>query len=222
MKSNIKELAASLQQVESNFGLDVSSRQAVVRAADLFIVSRFELGKSLAHYKQDLGHGAWMAASAVIAKGLDLSDRTIRDIMLAYRNTLPLANDVIEELVNSGVDPVSHHGQKVVSILRGRDTANLYSPVEQVELAIAEAFPKKPSMPIGIESLTAEERIIWKVRVAVRSSLSNVAPNRKLQVLIAAIEEEVHALLGPHAAFTVTPREPVLDLMGLKRSKEVA
>jgi hypothetical protein len=70
MQLDTNKLAASLRQVEFNHGLDVRSRIAVVKAVDAFSNSRYALGKALAQYKDDLGHGAWMDASAVIGKEL--------------------------------------------------------------------------------------------------------------------------------------------------------
>jgi hypothetical protein len=120
MKS--EDLAATLRKVEANHGFDaVTQRSAVIQAAEHYGLSRYALGKALTLYKQELPHGAWAPAASIIAKRLQLSDRTLREIMSGYRQTTPLPPTVIDELERAGIDPVSGLGRKVVNVLRDAD-----------------------------------------------------------------------------------------------------
>src|SRR5258708_35330498 len=115
----IEDLASSLREVEAVHGADaVTLRSAVIRAAKQYGRSCYALGKALTLYKEEIPHGAWASAASVISTRLGPSDRTLRDIMSAYRQTLPLPPNVIDELKRAGIDPVSGRGRKVVSILK--------------------------------------------------------------------------------------------------------
>jgi hypothetical protein len=213
----IEDLASSLREVELAHGSNAGTlRSAVIQAASQYGRSRYALGKALTLYKQELPHGAWAHAVSLISKRLQLSDRTIREIMSAYRQTLPLPPAVIDELKRAGIDPVSGHGRKVVSILQDAD---LTMPSQAVDFATRHVSRmSKPVMPEGTVAPTKEELDVYKVRLAIRTALSNVRPNRKLAVLQAAIAEEVYASIGTVPPFIVTPVKPTLDLMGMKRT----
>jgi hypothetical protein len=212
----IEDLAASLRAVEADHGfVDATLRSAVIRAAEQYGLSRYELGKALTLYKEQLPHGAWVRAAMAISKRLQLSDRTLREIMSGYREIQPLPSAVIDELERAGIDPVSGRGRKLVSILRDAD---LSMPSEAVKFAVQQVSGSLKSLrPAGTVTPTKGELAIYKVRIAVRTALSNVQPNQKLAVLKAAIAEEIYALMGAVPSFTVTPCVPTLDLMGLKR-----
>jgi hypothetical protein len=212
----IEDLASSLREVEAVHGSDaVTLRSAVIRAAKQYSRSRYALGKALTLYKQELPHGAWAPAVSLISKRLQLSDRTLREIMSGYRQTLPLPPSVIDELKRAGIDPVSGRGRKVVSILRDADLTTPSQAVEFATRKLSGAF--KSPMPAGTVTPTKDELVIYKVRLAIRTALSNVPPNRKLSILNTAIAEEVYASIGAVPPFTVTPVRPTLDLMGMKR-----
>jgi hypothetical protein len=220
---NTEELAASLRSTEERHGLNAEAlRSAVIQTAEQYDKSRYALAKALVAYKAEVGHGAWMDASRIISNLLQLSDRTLREIMSGYKQTLTLSSAVIDELKCAGIDPVSGHGRKVVSALKDADLADS-TPSQAVALATRQvARMSKPAMPEGIVAPTKEEMAIYKVRLAVRSALSNVPPNKKLAILRQAIAEEVYALIGPVPAFTVLPMTPTLDLMGMKRIDSMA
>jgi uncharacterized protein YjiS (DUF1127 family) len=215
---NTEELAASLRSTEERHGLNAEAlRSAVIQTAEQYDRSRYALAKALVAYKAEMGHGAWMDASRIISNLLQLSDRTLREIMSGYKQTLTLSSAVVDELKRVGIDPVSGHGRKVVSALKDADVTEL-SPLQAVDLATRKvALMSKPAMPEGTVPPTKEEMTVYKVRLAVRSALSNVPPNNKLAILRQAIAEEVYALIGAIPAFTVLPMTPTLDLMGMKR-----
>ena len=101
----IEDLASSLREVEAVHGSDVVTlRSAVILAAKRYGRSRYALGKALTLYKQELPNGAWAPAVSLISKRLQLSDRTLREIMSGCRQTLPLPPNVIDELKRAGID----------------------------------------------------------------------------------------------------------------------
>jgi hypothetical protein len=211
-----EDLAASLRRVESDHGLDAETlRSAVIQAAEQYGQSRYALGKALTLYKEELRHGAWGTAVGVISTRLGLSDRTLREVMSAYRQTLPLPPAVIAELERVGIDPISGHGRRVVSILKDADLSEPSQAVDDATHKVS--LTSKSAMPEGTVAPTKEELAVFKVRVAVRTALSNIPPNRRLSILNTAIAEEVYALIGEVPPFTVIPVKPTLDLMGIKR-----
>jgi hypothetical protein len=131
-----------------------------ILAAKRYGRSRYALGKALTlyKYKQELPHGAWAPAVSLISKRLQLSDRTLREIMSGYRQTLPLPPNVIDELKRAGIDPVTGRGRKVVSILRDADLTTPSQAVEFATRKLSGAF--KAPMPTGTVTPTKDELVI--------------------------------------------------------------
>jgi hypothetical protein len=72
--------------------------------------------------------------------------------------------------------------------------------------------------------LTREEKQRFSVRMKIRTALTNIEPDQRLSVLIAALEEEMFAVWGQRypVTVTVTPRASGLTLDGRRRREEVA
>jgi len=208
---------AEVAHVENGGVADLSvSRQAVVDAALHYKSARYRFGKALHTYKGAIPYAGWMIAVEIIAKAIGVNERTVRNALAGYERTLPLAEDLIHALEDAGLDPAARKNAKIIDFLTG---AEISDPEKAVALAISES--KSPCLPSGASQPSADERVVFKVRTAIRSALRNVPPNKKLEVLTDAIAEEAYALLGATCPFTVTPRKPVLDLMGLKRTEAV-
>ncbi len=214
-------LSAVLREVEvehvENDDVDLShNRRAVAKTAIHFRHSRYRFGRALAAYKALIPYAGWMAAVQAIADAIGIGERTIRNILSDHERTLPLAPQVIEALEDAGLDPASKKNSKVISILC--DTGSNDDPAMAVVSALRQAARATVSYQIpGTVPISKDERAINKVRVAIRSSLSNIPQNQKLEVLRQAMAEETYALIGTRSSFTITPCEPTLDLMGLKR-----
>ena len=209
----LREAEVAHFETDSAAALSVS-RKAVVDAALHYKSARYRFGKALYIYKAAIPYAGWMIAVQIIAKAIGVNERTVRNALAAYERTVPLPEDVIDALEDAGLDPAARKNAKIIDFLTG---AEISDPVKAVALAISES--KSPSLPSGASQPSAAERVVFKVRTAIRSALRNVPANRKLDVLTNAIAEEVYALIGATRPFTVTPRKPALDLMGLKRTE---
>jgi hypothetical protein len=199
------------------------SRQALVAAATQYKMSRYRLGQALAGYKAVIPYSGWMPAVQAVADSIGVGERTVRNVLADFESvSAALVPEAIEAMEAEGLDPAAKKHAKVIEFLAVSSSAgdSEESPAVRVKKAVARAKkkPVKASVfPDGTEPSKAE-REIYKVRLAIRSSLSDITPNRKLEVLKIAVGEEVYASLGITSPFTVTPSVPRLDLMGRKKT----
>jgi hypothetical protein len=186
------DLSSRLRKIEEIEYLDLQSeRSAVITSIEKYQLSRYELGKALTSYKSHLNHGSWMSASAIIEKSLAVSERTLRDLMLSYRNTLRLDKDRIEDLRNAGIGPSSSRGQRIIVALLESDDLSTDEAI---------ALTDRTSVP----ALSKQEHRKVAVREALQSLLVDIPSSSKLATISEAVAEAVYDLIGPVSAFTIT------------------
>jgi len=186
--------------------------------------SRYRLGKALeayrAFFKADRG---WMEASSLIAKMLCSTDRTVRNIVADYETVKALPENVLEVAQSHGIDLSKRRFQPVVQALEASLATSKKLDSAATERILKDAMQKpKPRAVIDelpFLPLTAGEKARWKIRMKIRTALNNIDTPRKLQEIIAALEEEMFAVWGEAKpiTITITPHQSPLTLDGRKR-----
>ena len=211
------------------------ARIAVMRAIKEFNFSRFELGKALsayrAHFKAARG---WMVAAASIAAAMGCDERTVRNIIADYEHVARVPEAVIHAAQAKGIDLSQRKYRPAVVAIEsaignpdeGRDALD----ADEANRIISNVLVMPP--PVQREHghderfvpLTREEKLHFAVRMKIRTALTNTENDRKLPVLLQALEEEmfdVWGFTGP-VTVTITPRTSGLTLDGRRRREEVA
>jgi hypothetical protein len=210
------------------------ARLAVVRAIEQFRLTRFNLGKALCAYRAlFMASRGWMAAADSIAVAMGCDERTVRNIIADYERAASLPDAVIQAAHTKGIDLSQRKYRPAIAAIESAigvdghrqdeidaDEANrIVSNVLVIPPAQREHIQDERFVP-----LTREEKQHFVVRMKIRTALTNIEADRKLTVLLAALEEEMFDVWGftGSVTVTITPRASGLTLDGRKRREDAA
>jgi hypothetical protein len=219
--ADLANLTARLREVETEHEAsdDLQDlRTRMLAALGIYRMSRFNFGETLYAYREALPHGAWLPVVQAISAETGIADRTIREILSDYERVRETPAEVVQALLQAGIDPAEKRRAKVVEIAVEGHRSGI-PPVHAVKAAFETTKrPAQTQTSIDLEP-SKDEKLIFQVRLVIRKALDKVPQNKRLEYLRAALCEEITGLLGDEAReFVVTPTKPTLDLMGRKRS----
>jgi hypothetical protein len=231
--SNLTDLEAKLREIEiKHLETSRSGNEAIAEACislvlsmKQFCITRLDLGKALSAYRAHFrANRGWIAAAKAIAGALCCTDRTVRIIIADYEQVARLPDAVIQVAQAKGVDLAQRrHRHKLVAIelaIAKQDDSRGDIGAEEVERIVSNVLVlQSPSQPELNQNghfvpLTRAEEEHVAIRKKIRAALTNVELDRKLPVLIGALEEEMFASWDQKEPVTVTiiPRPSLYTL----------
>jgi hypothetical protein len=239
LMEKFSSLTARLEKIESEHLGSVDTnitqkREGVMAALKHYQHSRFLLGKSLAEYKcvftEDRG---WMTAAQAIAKVMGCGERTVRNIIEDYKYAADLPDPVVKAAHSKGIDPAKRKHRATVAAIKS-SIAELEDP-ESIDSKEAEQIISKVLVMPSLSQrrqiqddafipLTRAEKERFKIRMKIRTGLTNIKKDQKLPELIKALEEEMFDAWGQvePVTITITPHASGLTLDGRKRREDAA
>jgi hypothetical protein len=214
-QSKLAKFANSLRRLEREAGASddlADLRRQFVASVGQWSSSRFRLGRELCSYRAALPHGKWGPFEAETARNLTISRRTLREIVASYKIVRHAPPLVIQEFDDRGLDPAA---TKNLELVRGTTQgwrAGL-PPAQAFEQAKAQAPVHEPPS-ITREPMTDDERWVLGERVAMRKGIEHIPDNRKADILMASLAEELWLLGLPGEPITIVPTRPTIDLSG--------
>ena len=204
---NLSGLSERLREIEKGRAADRSgisdSRLAVVNAVEGYRKTRYRLGETLSIYKTFfIEQRGWLAVAKAIADALGCDERTIRRIVSDFERVSAVPAAVIKALENAGIDPAARRNATMIDrilrmpqkdLLRQFDLTT--SLTREDEMAPERQQPHNPSR--------SEHRRL-AVRKKIRAAVKDAAPQDKLALLLAAIEEEMYLEWGQLEPVTIT------------------
>ena len=231
-------LKIELEHIKDDDGTAAGVRESIMEALPQYRNSRYQFGKLLSAYKVFfIEEGGWLAPAAAIGEALGCDERTVRRIAEDYDRASKLPVEALDALQTQGIDPAAKKNMAIVSNLLSMPRPVVQSePVESITQAVKAAKAekaatvKKSSEPVTVEgdavlaSLTREEKQLFKKRLHIRNALSDVPNGKKLEELIAALEEEMYEVWGERDSkmITLTPRPSALTLDGQRKLEDAA
>jgi hypothetical protein len=197
-------------------------RQAVVKAAQQYHTSRYSLGEALHAYKDFfMEERGWMFAAKEIGAVLQCGERTIRNIVADYLRASKLPESVIAAAEEQGIDLAKRKNAPLLEVIKDGlagnntptmpDAQQLVGKVLQMPAAAkANKTTKKQSKSAksttgdSFTRLTQDEEQRFGIRMKIRTALTNIGADRKLEELLAALEEEMYDAWGMTDPVTVT------------------
>lgn len=162
--------------------------------------NRYRLGEILHRYRVAVvRHGAWLPACKVIGRYLGKTERTVRAIAADYARIKRIPAAVIAELERADIDPAKKRNQKVVEIAQQLNQAGIEPEQavgtararQQRRLAASVAASGEQRPTATPEPMTDDEKRILKERNQIRKGLEQVPENRKVDILLASVAEEM-------------------------------
>jgi len=213
-----------------------------MEALDQYHTSRYRFGEALATYKAFFAEGrAWMQAAELIGQAIGRDERTVRRILEDYERASRLSVEALDALETKGIDPAAKKNAPLLKIIHAMPPGDVKAEPEK---AVTQAIKtvkaakagkkaettKKPSQSVSVPSdtqlvlLSREEKQLRDLRQRIRAGLTDVPNDRKLAVLVAAIEEEMYEVWGERVAqeITLTPRPSALTLDGRRKLEDAA
>jgi hypothetical protein len=186
-------------------GLD-DARLRLVGALETYRNSRYKLGQALCEYKLFYRETrSWIAAANVIGAYLGCDERTVRRIVEDYERVEGVPSIVIKALEDAGFDPAARRNATMIGrIVRMTKSDAKVSPASAVGLAIKEHELNRKGKMVGANSTRAEDRHQVVLRSKIRSALAKFPNDQKLDVLIAALEDEICSEWGIVEPITLT------------------
>jgi len=221
---NLSNLSIRLQELESGcinmneLGLG-SARLSLVNALEGFRSSRYRLGQKLSEYKAFFkASQGWMVAATAIADAMGCDERTIRRIIDDFERVSDVPDVVIKALQQAGFDPAARKNAGMIAKILGMPdkTADLDLEISATETDLATKVAEQIDRSRGVIAtaiLPPEKRRRLAVRQKIRTALTSVPAEQKLNELVAAIEEEMYLEWGQvePVTITITPHAPELS-----------
>jgi hypothetical protein len=218
---NLSDLSVRLQEVESGcvdmneLGLG-SARLSLVNALEGFRSSRYRLGQKLSAYKAFFkASQGWMVAATAIADAMGCEERTIRRIIDDFERVSEVPDVVIKALQQAGFDPAARKNAGMIAKILGMPDkpADLDLDISVRDAALATKVAEQIGRSRGVVAaslLPPEKRRRLAVRQKIRTALTSVPTEQKLEELVAAIEEEMYLEWGQvePVTITITPHAP--------------
>ncbi len=210
------------------------ARLAVVRAIEQFSLTRFNLGKALCAYRAlFMASRGWMAAAESIAVAMGCDERTVRNIIADYERAASLPDAVIQAAHTKGIDLSQRKYRPAIAAIESAIGVDGHRQDEidadEANRIVSNVLVMPPAQREHIQDerfvpLTREEKQHFVVRMKIRTALTNIEADRKLSVLLAALEEEMFDVWGftGLVTVTITPRASGLTLDGRKRREDAA
>ena len=220
---NLPNLGEELKKIEEKEDIQlhvglVDARLALLNAMEQYRASRYRLGRMLSAYRQFYTEArAWMSVANAIAGVLGCDERTVRRIVSDYESVAQVPDAVIKALENAGIDPAARRNASVIGrILKmpsGAFLANPDSTLRSVVDEEARARSRHSDQGARTSANIRQVRQRLTIRKKVRSALKSVPIERKLQELLAAVEEEMFSEWGLTEPVTlmITPRKSEAD-----------
>jgi hypothetical protein len=196
-----------------------SARLSLVNALEGFRSSRYRLGQKLSEYKAFFkASQGWMVAATAIADAMGCDERTIRRIIDDFERVSDVPDVVIKALQQAGFDPAARKNAGMIAKILGMPdkTADLDLEISATETDLATKVAEQIDRSRGVIAtaiLPPEKRRRLAVRQKIRTALTSVPAEQKLNELVAAIEEEMYLEWGQvePVTITITPHAPELS-----------
>ena len=235
-------LKIELEHIKDDDGTAAGVRESIMEALPQYRNSRYQFGKLLSAYKVFfIEEGGWLATAAAIGEALGCDERTVRRIAEDYDRASKLPVEALDALQTQGIDPAAKKNAPLLKIIHAMPPGDVKAEPEK---AVTQAIKtvkaakagkkaettKKPSQSVSVPSdtqlvlLSREEKQLRDLRQRIRAGLTDVPNDRKLAVLVAAIEEEMYEVWGERVAqeITLTPRPSALTLDGRRKLEDAA
>jgi hypothetical protein len=209
-------------------------REALVSG---FEVSRYLRGKLLWEYREGYrgSKGPWMKALQALANTEGVHINTIRNYIKDYEAALNLPESVRSALSDKGVDAAKKKNRTLIERIMNRleSFAEPREPnTEQASQIVADEMmkiPVAPDLSDVSERLDADEKLRHLIRKGIRQGVNNIHKSQRLEVVKAALEEEMYMNWGQKepVTITLTPHSTPITFDGRKlksdgRTQEVA
>jgi len=209
-------------------------REALVSG---FESSRYLRGKLLWKYREGYrgSKGPWMKALQALADIDGVHINTIRNYIKDYEAAMYLPESIRLALRDSGIDAAKKKNRALIKriINRQGSSAKAKEPnKEQASRIVADEMmkiPVAPDLSDVSERLDADEKRRHLIRKGIRQGVVNIQRSKRLEVVKAALEEEMYMNWGQKepVTITLTPHWTPITFDGRKlksdgRTQEVA
>jgi hypothetical protein len=220
--------------------LNASEREKLERDREAlcsgFESSRFLRGELLFKYRAAYrGSKLWMKAVQAIADSEGVHANSIRNLIKDYEVAVKLPETVRSAFNDQGIDPAKKKNhivvERVINRLQSSSGPKEPNQEQASQIVIEEMMkiPVAPDLSDVSEGLNADEKLLHRIRKAIRGAVVNVPRAKRLEAVKAALEEEMFEVWGQRESITVTltPHRSAITFEGRKlksdeRTQEVA
>jgi len=242
---NLSNLQAELAVIEGEItgrdgrALTKGERVKLERRRDAVIAcfksSRYERGRLLSEYRESFrkSNRIWMKAAKAIADAEGVNPRTIRRYISDYKAAASIPATVRAALNDKGVDAAKKKNrvlvERLVNLVKSEPTEPDKEQASQIVADEMMKIPVAPDLSDVSEPLDADEKLRHLIRKGIRQAVANIQRSKRLEVVKAALEEEMYMNWGQKepVTITLTPHWTPITFDGRKlksddRTQEVA